>query len=57
MLKNISKLGTILNKKEQKSVNGGMWTQCGGATCCRTLPNGYELREPCHCFWAGCILL
>ncbi|WP_159439330.1 hypothetical protein [Tenacibaculum agarivorans] len=56
MLKNISKLGTILNKEDQKSIKGG-WTPCGGSMCCRTLPNGYVLREPCRCFWAGCILL
>ena len=59
MLKNISKLGTTLNRKEQKSINGGgRWKQCGASTCCLTLPSGHELREPCHCYsWGGCILL
>ena len=59
MLKNISNLGTTLNKKEQKSINGGAgWQQCGPSTCCRTLPSGYVLREPCRCYaWGGCILL
>ncbi|WP_431166469.1 hypothetical protein [Tenacibaculum halocynthiae] len=58
MLKKISNLGTTLNKSEQKTINGGNWTQCGNSTCCRTLPNGYVLREPCRCYsWGGCILL
>ncbi|WP_165872289.1 hypothetical protein [Tenacibaculum sp. M341] len=58
MLKNISNLGTILNKEDQKSINGGRWTQCGSRWCCITLPNGYELREPCYCnAWGSCILL
>lgn len=59
MLKKISNLGATLNKTEQKSINGGgNWQQCGPSTCCRTLPNGYVLREPCQCFsWGGCILL
>ena len=28
MLKNISNLGTALNKKEQQAINGGKATQC-----------------------------
>ncbi|WP_272149785.1 hypothetical protein [Tenacibaculum aiptasiae] len=59
MLKNISKLGTPLNKKEQKTINGGFrWSQCGRRMCCARFPNGEIFREPCYCdSWGHCTLL
>ncbi|SEE67256.1 hypothetical protein SAMN04487765_3727 [Tenacibaculum sp. MAR_2010_89] len=46
MVKNISNLGTILNKSEQKFINGGV-------TTCDQIPypcdTGFEPNENCKC--------
>ncbi|WP_428741321.1 hypothetical protein [Tenacibaculum sp.] len=46
MLKNISNLGSTLNKQEQQSINGGIIQ-------CRFIPypcdDGYEFDENCVC--------
>ncbi|MDE1207150.1 hypothetical protein [Tenacibaculum larymnensis] len=46
MLKNISNLGSVLNKQEQQSINGG-------TTECRFLPHPcddhHEFDENCRC--------
>ncbi|MDP2541314.1 hypothetical protein [Tenacibaculum discolor] len=46
MLKNISNLGSVLNKQEQKSVNGGD-ENCGVFT--RPCQEGYGFDENCNC--------
>ncbi|WP_438710217.1 hypothetical protein ACSTS3_14095 [Aquimarina muelleri] len=52
MLKNISNLGTTLNKSEQQSINGGGHPD----PYCHLLPiepceNGYRRDENCLCVW------
>ncbi len=46
MLENISNIGTPLNKKEQKSIHGGLWRACS-----RELLNDgcYDSRLGCVC--------
>ena len=41
MLKNISNLGSVLNKSEQQSVNGGVFI--------RPYQEGYGFDENCRC--------
>ena len=49
MLKNISSLGTSLNKAEQKSINGGI------VECQILCPNYCPKYLPCSCLcdWSG----
>ncbi|TDQ22827.1 hypothetical protein [Tenacibaculum caenipelagi] len=47
MLKNISNLGSILNKSEQKSIQGG-WTYVM-CTNCNPLPPGYICMNKPYC--------
>ncbi|WP_237275658.1 hypothetical protein [Tenacibaculum ovolyticum] len=52
MLKNISNLGTTLNKLEQQSINGGGNPDFN----CQFLPtdpcdDGYRRDENCICIW------
>ncbi|MCF2874056.1 MULTISPECIES: hypothetical protein [unclassified Tenacibaculum] len=46
MLKNISNLGSTLNKQEQQTINGGN-TNCGVFT--RPCRDGYGFDENCWC--------
>lgn len=47
MLKNVSNLGTVLNKTEQKSVNGGwIYVMCH---TCTPLPPGYICMNQVFC--------
>ncbi len=46
MLKNISNLGSVLNKSEQQSVNGGN-NNCG--VFIRPCQEGYGFDENCRC--------
>ncbi|WP_299120460.1 hypothetical protein [uncultured Tenacibaculum sp.] len=47
MLKNISNLGTTLNKSEQQSINGGFNEDCLLITI--PCPEGYHRDENCDC--------
>ncbi|WP_299106065.1 hypothetical protein [uncultured Tenacibaculum sp.] len=50
MLKNISKLGTTLNKSEQQSINGGyMKPNCDWAGPTRSCPPGYYYESSTNC--------
>lgn len=40
MLKNISKLGSVLNKSEQKSINGGFFFPTSDCCVCTYRPAG-----------------
>ena len=56
MFKNISSLGTTLNKTEQKSINGGYGGDILPDVNCQFLPvdpcdNGYHRDENCVCVW------
>ncbi|MGG6229723.1 hypothetical protein C7448_101369 [Tenacibaculum gallaicum] len=58
MLKNISNLGTTLNKKEQKFINGGFGggrMQCSSNSDCNILNSlpGME-NEVFFCYWGYC---
>lgn len=47
MLKNISNLGTTLDKKEQKEINGGLrLIMCYS---CNPLPPGYACMNKVYC--------
>ncbi|MFT7900922.1 hypothetical protein VBY74_13175 [Tenacibaculum ascidiaceicola] len=47
MLKNISNLGSVLNKSEQKSINGGwIYVLCHN---CEPLPRGYVCMNDVFC--------
>ncbi|XRE42724.1 hypothetical protein ACIVBQ_000928 [Tenacibaculum discolor] len=47
MLKNISNLGSVLNKSEQKSINGGwIYVLCHN---CEPLPRGYVCMNDVIC--------
>ncbi|WP_201796527.1 hypothetical protein [Tenacibaculum discolor] len=47
MLKNISNLGSVLNKSEQKTIQGG-WTYVM-CTKCEPLPPGYICMNEVYC--------
>ena len=49
MLKNISKLGNVLKKTEQQSINGGLRTTCPFAAPCP--PNQIEYLCDCYYPW------
>ncbi|AZJ34470.1 hypothetical protein [Tenacibaculum singaporense] len=58
MLQNISNLGTTLNKKEQKNINGGFGggtMQCSTNSDCDILNSypGME-NERFFCYWGYC---
>lgn len=48
MLKNISNLGTTLNKSEQQSINGGNLNDCHLLPTI-PCPEGYHRDENCFC--------
>ncbi len=49
MLKNISNLGTTLNKTDQKSINGGAINDCAHiySKCDRLYPNSHSDFSAC----------
>ncbi len=47
MLKNISKMGSVLNKSEQKSISGGKAQESCESFCCAGDSSGGDLYNQC----------